>query len=410
MALITVLILLFLLIINWFLYRQWVSPAIITTTLWLFLSIIYNLTDHGLYALSDKFYLIVILWNLGFSISCYLSGKLKIIAPQASVSLEKENTWKFFLPLICISLLITIYGRIQIGLAYNSSNILAGIYAHSVTSLSGGISPIQLPFYYSIAQEFSTYSLVIIGSLMYFHDKKDYKLIFILLLFIIFTILRSNKFSICQCLFYFITLRVLTKGISKKTLLLFGGIFIFFIVGTQVLRRSDGDSTINLINMISVYFLSPLPAFDYVINAPINLIEDFNGEYTFRAFIPYINLLGYNLVGNSDPFNLNFWTYTPLHVNVYTVFFSFYVDFGLPGIIGASLIYGAFFGYLWKGCSKRIPMFMVAYASMSYILFFQFFADFLISYFWANFLPLCFIYLYFTHFKLNIRKYSLAQL
>ena len=405
MNILTILALSVLLIINWHLYKHFLSPAIVTNLVWLVIILIYNTTDHILYPLSDQFYLIVLIWTFGFSFAAILPSKLKLSIPEVSSHIEKEKVFKFFLPVMIVCLIISIWGRIQIGRAYNSSNIFAGIYAHSVSSLNGDQSIIHLPVYFGLAQEVCNFAIAVIGSLIFFRHKKSKPLIIATVLLITFTLFRSNKFSVCQLLFFFLTMKILTSGISKKTILIFIGAFIILILAAHIMRRNENSSgEINIINMLSVYLLAPLPAFDYVINAPINLIEDFNGEYTFRAFIPYLNMLGFDLVGNSDPFNLHFWCYTPLHINVYTVFFNFYVDFGIAGILFASLAYGSFFGFLWKGCVKKIPLFIVSYSAMSYILFFQFFADFLISYFWANALPLIFFIMYFTHFSLKFNN------
>lgn len=261
-----------------------------------------------------------------------------------------------------------------------------------------------------MAQSIASYSIVVIGTLFFFRGNKSFAVKIALLLIIAFTLFRSNKYAVVQLLFFFATLSILINGISKKMALSFLMVFLIMMLAAHLMRAgSDKAAEFDLGKMLAVYLLSPLPAFDIVSTGHAALIEDFNGEYTFRAFIPYLNLLGFNLVGNSDPFNLHFWTNTPLPVNVYTIFFSFHTDFGIYGIIFASLFYGIFFGILWKGCEKKIPMFQVAYASCFYILAFQFFADFLLMYFWTNALTLIFIFFFFTHFSfgrlLSVKKY-----
>lgn len=410
MSIIAILIVSTILFVNAKIYKKILAPAVITNIVWLLLLIIYNTVDHGLRPLSDYFYCIVLIWNLGFTIGSCLINKLYLPVHGSMTMLNRRRIGSVLLWVMILSLLLSIYGLYLIGSSLNPDNIFAGIRQNSVSILNGEEPSVILPIYISMAQSIASYSIVVIGTLFFFRGNKSFAVKIALLLIIAFTLFRSNKYAVVQLLFFFATLSILINGISKKMALSFLMVFLIMMLAAHLMRAgSDKAAEFDLGKMLAVYLLSPLPAFDIVSTGHAALIEDFNGEYTFRAFIPYLNLLGFNLVGNSDPFNLHFWTNTPLPVNVYTIFFSFHTDFGIYGIIFASLFYGIFFGILWKGCEKKIPMFQVAYASCFYILAFQFFADFLLMYFWTNALTLIFIFFFFTHFSfgrlLSVKKY-----
>lgn len=407
MNVLTIIILLLLFIINYCLQRSIIAPTVVTNAVWLMLLLIYNTADHGLYALSDRFYIIVIIWNLGFSLAALLTSKFKIIVPS---SMNRENPEKLgnsLLWIMCVCLIVSICGLYYIGHSLNSENVFAGVRQNSVSILNGE-KPLDIPVYFRIANVVVAYAIVVVGSLLLIRGDKRKIVIFCCILVSIYTLFRSSKSTVVQLMFFFLTLYIIRKGISRKLIIRFFGAFVLMMLLAHLLRAGEEKATnYDFAHMLAVYLLSPLPAFDYVSSNQINLIQDFHGEYTFRALIPYLNLFGYNLTGNSDPFNLHFWTFTPLPVNVYTIFFSFFVDFGYPGIIASSLFYGFFFTFLWKGCKKKIPMYQVAYSSCFYILAFQFFTDYLFQFFWTNVLTLVFTIIFFTH--VCVRKDSFIK-
>lgn len=408
MNIITIGILLILLVLSYTVSKSILAPAVVTNFIWTVLLLIYNTVNHGLYTLSDKFYFIVLLWALGFTISALFIEKIKIRIPQAMKSLNKEGLGNKLLWVMVIALCLSIYGQYLIGNNLNSDNVFAGIRQHSVSMLNDEEPTIILPAYVSVAKMLAPFAVIVIGTLFFLREDRRFIVIIGLILLVVFTLFRSSKMVVVELAFSFFCLYVLKKGITRKKIIYFFSIFVVFMLLAHLMRRKEDNTSVDLVHILSVYLLSPLPAFDNILNnSSIRLIEDFNGEYTFRAFIPYLNLLGFNLVGNSDPFNLHFWTYTPLPVNVYTILFGFYVDFGIMGIFVASIVYGAFFGFLWNGGGWRhnIPMFQMAYASCFYILVFQFFSDYLFQFFWNAALALSFIFFFFTHFSFgHIKK------
>lgn len=153
--------------------------------------------------------------------------------------------------------------------------------------------------------------------------------------------MRSNKYAMAQLLLAFLAISSYNNTLSKRKFFVYLVCFLGLMLTVHLLRAGDGYE-FDFVKFISVYFLAPLPAFDNVLNTHIDYISDFHGEYTLRFIIPFLQTLGFSVEGNPDPFNLHNWTYTPLPVNVYTIMFSYYVDWGYWGIIVFSILLGTF--------------------------------------------------------------------
>ncbi len=372
MGVLTFLFLFVLLLLIYSYVKDFFHPAVVTLSLWCILVLVYNVADHGLYDLSNRFYWALLLWILPFCLSSIIICKFHF--SFAHFLAKKHNYCVDLLyPIMAVSLIIAIYGLYTKGLYYNGDNFFNGIRAAGVASLNGEEETFELPFYIRIPSTIASYALIVFLALYDDKKKKSYYILFAILL-VLFFVFRSNKSVIAQLMFSLLVVHFLGRKISFKNLLIYVSGFILLMFVAHLLRSKD-SSEFDIVKFISVYLLSPLPGFDNILNNHYNYISSFNGEYTFRFFIPYLQLLGLDLEVNTDSFNLHNWTYTPLPVNVYTIMFNFYVDYGLAGIFCFSIFLGAFFGVLYKYAKCNYQMFRVLYANFFYILVFQFFSD-----------------------------------
>lgn len=119
--------------------------------------------------------------------------------------------------------------------------------------------------------------------------------------------------------------KIKIKHIFIFTLLAFA--FISFIH----IYRIQGNHSETLKNaigkMLAIYFLSPLKAFDMLINGEIT----FSKGQTFVLISNISNkLFGIKLFVNSN--NFDGWVYVPYPTNVYTCMMPFYSDYKLWGV------------------------------------------------------------------------------
>jgi oligosaccharide repeat unit polymerase len=202
-----------------------------------------------------------------------------------------------------------------------------------------------------------------------------------------------------QILLSFFCILIIYRKLTVKKTALFFAVFFILMMLSHLLRRSVGG--FNFINFITAYLLAPLPAFDGVLSGNTQFIHSFNGEYTFRFLVPFLQLIDADIVGNPDPFNLYNWTKTPININVYTIMFSYYVDFGLFGIFLFAAILGTFWGILYQYMRFGYSVGILVYVAFFYMLVFQFFSDSFFQFFFITVTIILLVIALFIKIKFN---------
>lgn len=382
MAWTTIFILIFLLGISYFISRSVLHPAVITAGIWSFILIVYNAFDWELYTLSDDFYSLLLLWVGIYCLAAFIPAILPTPLPRTIAGDVNQNTIQILRPLVIVGLIISLFAIIYRGSLYNSSNIFNGIRLASVATLSGDEDAIPFPTWMKPFLELANIAaLPTCLYLLFIKNERSFYTKVVLLLLIIYFVMRSNKNVIAQVGLAFFCLMWINQLVNKKKVFFVTLIFIGLMVALHIVRgagvRSDEFS---LTDFIMQYLLAPLPAFDIVMHES-SLIEDFPGEYTFRFFVKIAQKFDPSIVGNSDPLNLHNWTATPIYVNVYTVLFPFYEDFGKEGVAIFALILGYISGNTYRHMRQGFVFSMLVYSCLFYTLIFQFFADNIFQFF-----------------------------
>jgi len=84
-----------------------------------------------------------------------------------------------------------------------------------------------------------------------------------------------------------------------------------------------GDDLGGLSDTVTVYLLAGLPAYDQILS--LNL-DHTHGDMTLRSFYSILQTLG--LYSHTVP-PVQDYVFVPFATNVYTVFYPYYVDFGI---------------------------------------------------------------------------------
>ena len=397
----TIAILFVLLLICYWNSRSIVHPGVVTAGIWMIVLLVYHYSNYGLYALSESFYKMVLLWAIPFClISVFVQHTPSVVSPFIAGD-ANERTLKVLKPILIIALIFATMGVIYRGMQYDSSNILHGIRQASVATLLGDEESVPFPSWLKPFMELANTGALPV-CLYLIIIKRDWnrysKILFIML--IVYFVLRSNKNVLAQFGLAFACMLFLEPHISKKKILMVFVVMAALMVGLNFVRGIGvREDDFDIQRMGALYMLAPLPAFDSVIDN-YSFIEDFHGEYTFRAFVKFMQIFDPTIVGNSDPFNLNNWTFTPIPVNVYTALFPFYEDFGRVGVVIFALLLGYVCGILFKHAAQGYTIGKLVYSCMFYTIIFQFFADNFFQFFWTNAAYILFCTL--IVFKLNV--------
>lgn len=348
-----------------------INPVTITILIWLSLLILYTIVDHGLYALSNQFYMALLLWVCSFSVPYFIINLLPVnnwihLRHEPMRFLYRKELVILFSVAIAISLLL----RVKEAWEYDPSNLFRTIRVISIAKSNGEIDkPGQFTLFWGRIAQFG-YLLCFIYLL------KDIKFRYLRLFqaLVVFSLfMGANKFAISKFVIGLIIIQAY-RGKLKKSMLfsIAGGLFLLFIL-IQLFRSNPG-SNFELFNFLYIYVLSPLPAFDsYILqSSSTNLFSTVSfGEHTFA------NLLGDSSI-NPDYFENDNLVFVPLPTNVFTVMSSYFIDWRWMGIGSAGLAFGFIFSYIYKR-SKVNDVYKLLYASLAYILVFQFFFDFLVT-------------------------------
>jgi oligosaccharide repeat unit polymerase len=110
------------------------------------------------------------------------------------------------------------------------------------------------------------------------------------------------------------------------------------------------------------YAVGPLVAFDDVIKRPGQVLN------TWKIYKPLVRLA--NKFGAGIPELSQHLDYTEiapgLVTNVYTFYFTYYVDFGIPGVVIATALFGALSSTVFRMARRNSPMGIVLYALVVY--------------------------------------------
>jgi len=361
----------------WLFSRSILHPAVVTCGIWAILLVLYPIFGSGLNPLSNHIYKAILLWSLTLSVtSIIVSHKQPINFSYLDTSPNKIVVDKL-IPIMIICLSIGILATIARGMAYDSNNIFHGIREASIADMYGRKELVSHNAIVSLILAIcGAITIPLCMSLWFYGDRPiQIKTVIVCLLAFVFIFIRSNKTIIAQAGLSILCLMWMQNKVSKWKI--FGaaaGVMLLLLI-THMIRRIDSIDSFNISNFISLYLLSPLPAFDYLLNMSGDYVETFHGEFTFRSFTRITQLIDPTMIGNSDPHCLYRWVAVPMNINVYTCMMPFYEDFGIVGIGIFGCVYGLVAGYLFRGMQQGVAACTLLYCNLFYILVFQFFSE-----------------------------------
>ena len=367
--------------------KSFVHPAVIVSLLWGIILLIYQTVNHDLFPLSERFFRMIFLWVSLFCIASLSLYKIKINFPRwIWASVPNPHLLRFLFPFLTLATIYNIYRLYTISEGSSFYNIM---------------QEIELPLDLQILAYVDKVSLLLCLCMLLFKTPfKKYEIILFTLLLFTGYALVSVKTVFCQLLFaFFFTLYYLRKLTLRRVLTVVGG-FTVWIVGIQMFRGNyiEQGKEFKASDFLLLYALSPLPACDMVLNHEVN----YQKGKTLRFFDAIAAKAGIAEPPQGDGEDL--WVKVPIPTNAYTVMFKFYNDYGQWGVGFFSVILGLFWGILYKGVQYGCAYFILLYAVLFYTLPFQFFADFIFTFFSVTLQIVIIASLFFVRFRFKITQ------
>lgn len=363
-------------------HKSILHPFIITGTVWLLLVCVYELYAtlyeqiphlHSSTFNCVALYLVVFYIVSEFVIRKKTTPNLKKLL-QAPRILNNRINLLFNIIFIC-----NLYLIIRFFIITKSINIFT-IISTSRTLFLSGYMPMDIKLFLYIFN----LTFVLLSYYYLYRPKVSTSLIVAVIvefcLVLLFIATKGKLFKYIIAVFILIYIKGL---LTRKRLLYLAAISIGIVSILTYIRDaaffSTGYYSVN--DYIFIYTISPLPAFDALINGDIPFT---NGSFGTRTLIFFYKILGlfFNIEldygSGLGSFTQVVGPTTILPTNVYTALGGFYMDYGPAGIVVYAATMSLFFSLLYRNINRRKYFFV--YILTVFCLALNFFGDFLFQF------------------------------
>lgn len=341
------------------------APWTITVEVWIGVFLLYYLSSPTLNRPSEQFYISLLLWIPIFVLTSFITfNLLEHNSKPMTVDTFCLNKNVFNLILIISILLspVLLFNVFKIISMFYTEDTLANIRTLAVHGEGNGI--------FSLASVFSQVSFIV-GICAYPKTKKWMIIASTVCCFLCSIAIMEKGILITMflCSSYILYERkvISFRGLTLSCLIVVGLMFLFniFRAGTD----SDYSKQTTMLDFISMYILSPIPAYCTVSH---DVSQQF-GVNTFAVIYDYLNRFGFG------PFEihekLQEFVFVPIPTNVYTIFQPFYRDFGYWGIAVFAAIYGIIMGMTYRYSKNGNSFFICLYTYFFSLIVLQFYQE-----------------------------------
>ena len=387
-------------------HKDILHPVFICSTMWFLLPFIYELlcfSNTHYHILSDRFYYMILSFFIPFLILVTLIVKK---CKRKKIYRVKSESCVHMTNLLYICIFFNLVLILRIAILCESFNIATIVqrFRIVITESPHMITPdIKLLLYiFNLTPPLFCYIFL-------FNYKIKRTVLFIFCLeFLVITLLYVSKGRMMKYFVMIFSILFLKKKLNLKVIFISILLVFSLIFFMTISRDQKFMENFTFIDYIFVYLLSPLPAFDMLIN---NKVDFGNLSGGTRLFIFPLRVIS-RITGIPLPefdklfINIPFQDgYVP--TNVYTALSGSIMDFGDIGCVLYGILLAIFFGFSYKlfGSSKRIE-FILFYLLIVYCLVFQFFGDLFFTFFSMIVQDFICSFLVVNRIKLGVSKYD----
>lgn len=348
--------------INYRISRSWLYPPVVFTVLWSIVLFCLILSGDFFYHISAPTLLIFFLGSLAFSVGGVLSlaRKTRLRAVVTSESRWTCRVLDTSLLLLVISLPFYIERLRHLSAMSGVSDFWVGLRIHTST----GFQDNGLGIFSYITMLGTLASLAAVIQLM----KSAYpRWRTYLLLFVAFSygFLSTARTGTIMLLFAVSCVLALGGKLKPKTISILAIVLVVLFVAPAFLlgkgiSKSDtiSENVVGMRENMQMYFLGGPVAFDQSTSGAGQRVS---GGKSLIFFLRLLHSLGFS-GANSVPSIIYNYSYTPRLTNLYTVYFPYYTDFGLTGVVAIMFSLGAALTFAYRFAAGGNPIFIVLFS------------------------------------------------
>lgn len=342
------------------------SPYVAVPGVWSVAIVIYYVLPNTFYSISNDFPYALAIWLVGFFVAAVVCERFTPEASEASRRKEPNMAiLRAYVVITCLSVPIVCGVIVWQALTEDPENMFRYMRIMN-TGLDENIEMPKLgPLMYFLSLAF----VMMFFSLIYLKSKTvKFVVILMNVLLAIVTMAKTTFLSIMFSSLYL----CYVQGLVKKRHLIYGlAVFVAVSFIVQQLRAVGED--IETTSFLALYLSSSMVAFDYFAS-PCS--SQMFGMHTFRIFYAIGHAIG--LTEAPADTVLEFVS-VPDMTNTYTNMYPFYEDFGFVGVLVFSIVYGIFYGYLYKKSRTGGKLQLILYAIFLTFVLMEFIGEFLFT-------------------------------
>jgi oligosaccharide repeat unit polymerase len=359
-------------LIDYKIAKTFLYPPAIFSALWAILLVALVLSGETFYPVTSKTLGIYFVGAFSFS----LGGILALITHKNNKSriecineLKCSNQRSLFIHK-CLKIMLAflillfpyyVYRMLSFGQTSGMPNIWIGIRYQTSILMEGKLGI----FSYIIA--LSQFTAFISFYETRRHNDKSYISYLSIIVALLYQFFTVSRLGIINLIVGLIGIDFVSSGRFKLKPILIGSfaLLISFAIPAILLNKGGSldagirENLAGVLKSFQVYSLGGLVAFDSVVNSPYIFINAYIP--TLRFFYSVANMFGANVYFPAVNTQVVF---TPQPTNVYTIYSSYFLDFGLGGIIIILIIIGFLSVLIYKQALKHRPEGTILYGIM----------------------------------------------
>jgi oligosaccharide repeat unit polymerase len=356
-------------------------PPLLYSLLWLLILLSFYLVKEfdviEIYPLSGEILAIFIAGSIIFSIGGIVSTLLyfdsELSSHQRPVPYQLEinkffDTTLFLIPLVFLPAFL--FRSWQIYDSSNISNFFVGLRTELVYG-EENYGPLKYLITFAVFN--STYRFALNSDT----KSKKFKTIISLIIAIVYSIFSTSRTAFFFLLLTILGLKIFRSQFKLRHLAFFTLIILtIYMVFDLMLAKAGSidDSLFDNLGSIQIiflqYLLGPLSAFDKFLSEPSYLHY---GENVFRTLYAVLYNLG---ISSAPPTELiQEFIPVPFLTNVYTVYYTYIIDFGIIGAFIFIFLFGLIHSSLFYKAKTGHPYYIYFYAILVHPLITSFFND-----------------------------------